>query len=146
MGLNQMLVVLGLIAIFSLAFINFGVNFAEEQNSSININEKDYINNAKSSIEDNSETFIINSNDTETVIQQTTIEDTSQSGSFSKISIFTDSLTKPFIILGSMFTMMGSAIFGGNSEFGVIFGIIITILGLIILFAGYKLLKGGNPD
>jgi len=146
MGLNQNLIAFGLVAIFVLAFMNFAINFGTEQSAPINIDDESSVSSITSSIQTNSGSFIVSSNGTMGVIQETTIEETSQSGSFGRISIFTDPLTKPFIILKDTFGLIQRNIFGEDNSFGVVFGIIVTIVGLIGLFAGYKLLKGGNPE
>ena len=146
MGMNQILITMGIISIFCLAFINFGIQFGLDQNTSININSESAITTAQSSIESNSADFIVSGNSTNEAVSDSVIESTSISGSFNKIKIFTSALTAPFLIMTSMFSFIGTTIFGGNDDFGVILGIITTIILLIGAFAGYKLLKGGNPD
>lgn len=146
MGINQILITIGLISIFCLAFINFGIQFGIDQEASININNESSITGVQSSVKTNSANFIVTGNSTNDAVSNSVIESTSASGSFSRIKIFTSALTAPFAVMYSMFGFIGTTIFGGDNQFGVILGIISTTMLLIGAFLGYKLLKGGNPD
>ena len=145
MGINKILITLGMIAIFCIALLNFGTQFGIEEGASININQDSYAQNASASIVMNSAQFNIEGNDTNNAMQSSVVDISDTTGTFSTIKVFLSSLASPFVILIDMFKLIIHSLFGTN-EFGIVFGIIGTILVLILGFAVIKLWKGGNPD
>lgn len=148
MGLNQMLWTLGAITIFCIAFLNFAVDFGTEQNATINIDSESYINSSQINMQTNAEAFTSagGANATLDAMERGSIISNAVDAIFNGISIFTTAITRPFLVLRNMFSLITSSIFGEDSSYGIVFNIIVGILVVMIGFLGYKLWKGGNPD
>ena len=134
------------IFIFAIAIINFGVNYATEQNTEISIaNDPDIVDSITNS---NSAmtTFVVVSNSSETAFVESSIEETSQSGTLVTGSLFKSTYTNPFKVLKSMMGLGYKKIFGADSSFTIVFNTLIGLIIIIGFYLAWKTWKGGNPE
>lgn len=151
MGQNQLLISLGLIMIFGIAMVSFAYNFGVENSAAVRaLNDTDQFGNTLSTYKTNVETqttiFSTTANSTQESFSKTPTTGETDVGVLVGIGNFISSLTAPITGLWAMFTLTSKTIFGGDSQFQVIFNVIGGIVVIIAILFVWKTLKGGNPE
>lgn len=143
-----------LIALFSIAFISFGINFGNEQEAPINIQNDSRVsqlyNNVNSSIKDyggEGETIQGESNSTSTIFDEDdTVGEKIIGFAFSAIlglartvlsviNVFADAIIAPLL----------AVVIPNSPEIRSVVGIVLmTIIGFVIILLGVKLIKTGT--
>lgn len=135
-----------LIGVFAFSIILFSVKFSNENQTSINLNQIDYINSTISYYEDNLTSF------EEQSIEQKENFDSDQTTITDEVNLLSSvGVARVFvklsiglynISLGLVFrTLFG---YEGNSSFQIISGVIAGIIILIIILYTYRLIKVGE--
>ena len=141
MGFIQFTTALALTAIFTIALISFGVNFAIDNDASVSLD--DDFTTTQTDMETSTGTLYTGADVAFTAFQESTIQsqtESSEGGTSFKVTPATS------LDQGKKAINVGwSKIFGSGSEFKWIFNSILAILGIALLMYGWKAWKG-NPD
>lgn len=143
MGLKQWMVALACVALFAFAILGFTINFANDNNSPVDISDDAQLSSLYTDIEANLSTLREQSHSTYTSILNTTLPTGSQaaqsSGPFS--------ITIPTLV-GTTINILWVGyykIFGTGTGFGIFLSITV---GLIVIISGLYIWKAlfGGPD
>jgi len=142
MGQIQYTTALVLVAIFSIAVFSYVLNFADDNNVYIDLQNDSQIVTIKDNMESNITLYKTDVNSTSAKFQEIRISD-SEATSTSLIGSSDDSPKK---IGFSALTLAFYRIFGENTGFGIILTIITTTIAFFGVLYIIKTLKGGNPE
>ena len=146
MGSNNLLITFTLIFIFSISLINFAAFYAYEQDAPISIGDDNNTINYMSESQGQMNNFAVVVNGSSESFAESSISETSQSGTLVTGSPFKAPPKSPLSSLNSLLFLSYKTIFGGDSNFGIIYGTIIALISMMVIFAAWKLWKGGDPD
>jgi len=146
MGQNQFLISLALISIFTIAIISMATNLGTDMDGQINIAESDFLGDTNTTASTDANIGYTTFNASGESFEQSSIEETSESGNLVTGSTFKDADKSTKKIVYDVITNAQSAIFGDDVTFGSIFTIIFVLIGTISLLLIWKTWKGGNPD
>lgn len=142
MSFTKYTVMLTSIALFVIALIAFAMNFAEDNNASINIADDGY-SSVKSGMESDAVTFYTNVNTSSSEYMKSTISsqtEASEGGTQFKVTPGTSlSMVKRAL------TTAWEKIFGSDSEFGVVLTALIAIFGFVLFMFAWKAWAGRSP-
>jgi len=142
MGQIKLMTSLLFIAIFVIAIVSFAVQFADDNDTRVNLGDDEEYSSMKSGLDSEVEQFKQDANTSVTAIGKTTIStqtEATEGGTAFKVG--------PWTLLGMVriaITSTYTKIFG--PEFGVIFTAFLALLGIVMGFYIYKTLAGRNPD
>ena len=146
MGQNQFLISIALISIFTLAILNMAIGFGNDNSTPINIGDSDFVGGVNSTAVTNAQSGFNVQNASGTSFEESSIEESSESGTLVTGSQFKDA---PKSNLGTVYNVIRNAqaaIFGEDKGFNTVFTIIITLVGTISIMLIWKTWKGGNPE
>jgi len=144
MGIKDTTIAFALIFLFSVALISFGISFANNNDTSINIGEDEDLSGLLSSQKSDAITYTTQINgslkayaDSEVIAGAETLE----SG-----GVFKEKSASPINAFKNIISLISKRIFGGDSEFKIVFTTIVSTVLLIGIWYSWKLWKGGNPE
>ncbi|MBU1235144.1 MAG: hypothetical protein KKC77_19825 [Proteobacteria bacterium] len=144
MGQNQFIIAVALSVMFSIAFLSFATNFATEQDAVISIANDGEMSGLVTYADADAISFTDGVNDSEVSFSQSSIEETSQSGTLVTGSAF--KTLGPVGTLKNIVSVGYVKIFGGDSGFNSILYLLMGTILTIGIFLMWKTWKGGNPD
>ena len=146
MGFNQYFTSLALMVIFVIALLNFGVGFANDNDTIINLENSDFVGGLADDAATEANLGFSTWNSSAEGFEDSSIAEESQSGTLVTGGVFKDAEKSNKRIVFNVIRNAQAAIFGEDSGFGVIFTVIITLVGTISVLLIWKTWKGGNPD
>ena len=144
MGLKETSIAFLLIFIFSFAFINYAVGFANDNNAEVNIGTSDTFSEYLSTSESDMNDYTVETSDSlGNFYEQEVPGDSESTGTGATFQPKEgSSITATLNILGIIY----KTIFGGGNQFNVIFTAITTVVVFIGGLYWWKFIKGGNPN
>jgi hypothetical protein len=141
MGQLKLLGTFILIGLFSIAIIGFAVNFAIDNEATIDISDDDYITDSETSIKGDLSSLRGDSEDTYSSLLETTIE-----GEVApSIAPFSITSSNSLGVAKKVLKMSYFKIFGSDTGFNVFYYSLISFLTTMLVLFAYKTLRG-NPD
>lgn len=142
--MDQIKVVGGLLmtAVFAFAVVMFAINFANENNSAFNIDQQPGYNDTFNNLNGNLsqyQTETVNASDSFYRSEISTGDTVTTGGQF-KLGPGSALKTTDNILQQGF-----KSIFGSSSSFAIVFSVLITFLGYIVVLVIWKTWKGGNP-
>lgn len=146
MGLNNFMIGMVLIFIFSIGMINFATYYAIENSAPINIANDSDVQTYSTNSQGSMNSFSVSTNGSAESFAQATISETSQSGTLVTGSPFKSAPKNPYDVFKNAMFLGFKKIFGGDANFSIIYS---AIIGLVLTISGFlvwKLWKGGDPE
>lgn len=146
MGQLKLIGSLLLVALFTIAIVNYAVNFNSDNNTAINLSKDSDLVNLQQDLQSNMVTLKSQATGASGATYNSTIEsgdETSVTGGIFK------AVTMPFQAVKSIINILRKNLFGSEQGAGG-FGIVLTVLGSFLLittiFYIWKTWAGKNPD
>lgn len=144
MGANKLLISLALTVLFAFAIVNYSFGFASDNSAIIDLSDDAELSKLHTGLESNISNVKVDTQNKADAFYNSSIasgdETTVSGGQFKGL----------FSSLKSSITLItqtvNTKIFGGDSSFGVLTTIFISLLVAFIFLAIWKLWKGGTPD
>ena len=144
MGLKETSVAFLLIFIFSFALINYSVNFANDNNAEVNIGNDDAFTSYLAESELDMDSYVVETSDAlGNFYEQEVPGDSESTGTGATFQPKEgSSITATINIFGVIY----KTVFGGGTQFNVIFTAITLLMSFIVGLYWWKFVKGGNPN
>jgi len=134
-----------LISLFTLAIMNYAINFGTDNDAVVNLDQETKVSNAKSSVEGEVKNFSVKvvSNSSKSFSENTQDpgdEIIGGGGTFKNLFL------NPLAAVRSIFGLANDKIFGGNKALAIIPTALVAFLSVVALMYIYKTIFGKNPD
>lgn len=149
MGQKDYLIAFTLIALFSIAFISFAVNFGIENDAPINLGQDDsnsYYNSTATSRLESYKTSVNSSLEAFEDMPNDLNEDPDAEITTTSVTGAASVTKDVFSSTKDAFFLSFRTIFGAGQGFSIIFYTIIAVIAAISLLLLWKTVKGGNPE
>lgn len=146
MGFKSTIIALLLVGIFAFAMISFNVELVTQNGGNISLLNNPTINTTYQELKGNLSTTRDDFQTQSDIIAGTEPEGTFTILQSSLSGAWTVFIKAPQAIFTSVFSLVNIELFGGSENFGVVLGVISTIIVFVIILYVIKLVRIGDPD
>ena len=148
MGQKDYIIAFAMVFIFSFALINFAIGFATDNDSALSVADDDTLSTYKTDSDANMVAYRISTNGTLTAFDKQGAEVSEDNPEITQTAAQAAKEVNKgaFTITKDMIQLGYAKIFGSDSGFEIVFGTILTTLGILVLLYTIKTIRGGNPD
>jgi len=143
-GLNNFVISLVLVGLFSISIITFGTLFATDNDAHITISDDPDFSAASNELTQNVTSFYSDVNTSSDAMYQSTIS--SQTEATEGGTAFKTSPRASLALAVSMLTLGFKKIFGADTGFAIFLTALIGVLGFLLIMYLYKAWAGRSPD
>jgi len=144
MGQIQFITSLVLIGLFTIALVSFAINFAEDNGTTISLEDDSDYPSIKDNIEADIDVFYSNANTSSEAMYKSTIS--SQTEATEGGTAFKVGPSTALSMVQKSIRTAYTKIFGSDSGFGIFLTAFLSLLGFISVLYIYKAWAGRNPD
>lgn len=144
-GFKNLLIAMTVVGLFVYALINFGILFSEQNGVDSSLRNDSRVNSTFSRVGAELETAGQQANNSKSTIEESDQEETTEGIIVSSVSavrtVFADIFFGVFNVIGGFIV---NVLFGGS--YSIVFGVVATIMLILIITYGIKWLRTGDPD
>ncbi len=143
MGFKELAIAFGVLTIFVFAFLNFGIQLASDNEASQSISDDPTISTYKDNLESNLGSLPAQTNASQKAFWDS-IPILSQAIQIASVpAVVSGLISIPYTMYQLTVGLVFDKLFGG-SEFGLIFGVLGSIIALLIILYSWKVIRTGD--